>query len=324
MARKRVGQLGFGDGLVAGRGGRAADQLARISGLIDWPSLERVLAPVEPRATGKGMAGWPSLVLFRALLLQRWHDLSDEALEASLSDRLSFLRFCGLSLEDAVPDHSTFWRFRERLAEAGLIEALFAELQRQLDQHGVLVKRGTLVDATLVQAAARRPRMPEGPTAKADPDARFGTHSERRRYEFGYKVHVGVDAGSGLVRRQVLTPANVQDIAVVQALIAGDEAEVLGDRGYDARPLHDDLSRRGIADGIMRRGQSNRPLAPEEVARNHALAPRRRRVEKVFGTLKRIYRLRRLPYFSQARNAACLAFALIAYNLRRLDRIIAP
>jgi transposase, IS5 family len=323
MARKRVGQLGLGEGLVAGRRGRTLDQLERISGLIDWAGLARVLAPVEPKAAGKGEAGWPTLVLFKALLLQRWYDLSDEALEASLSDRLSFLRFCGLSLEDDVPDHSTFWRFRERLGKAGLVEPLFAELQRQLESHGVLVKRGTLIDATLMQAAARRPRLSEGKTSPTDPDARFGTNNERQRYEFGYKAHIGMDAGSCLVRTQVLTPANAQEISQAQALIAGDEGEVLADRGYDSQALHDSLADRGIVDGVMRRARRGQPLSPKEVARNHAIAPRRRKVEKIFGTLKRIYGLRRLPYFNQARNAVCLAFALIGYNLKRLDRITA-
>lgn len=323
MARKRVGQLGLLDGEMARRRSRGPDRLTRISALIDWDGISQVLAPVEPKATGKGKAAWPTLVLFRALLLQRWYDLSDEALEEALADRLSFQRFCGLSVSDDIPDHSTFWRFRERLGQAGLVEPLFAEMQRQLETHNVLVKRGTLIDATLMQAAARRPRKEEGKTSKTDPDARFGTNNERGRFEFGYKAHIGMDAGTGLVRSQVLTPANVQEVTQAQALIAGDEAEVLADRGYDARALHAHLEQRGIADGVMRRGYRTQPLSPEEVARNHAIAPRRREVEKVFGTLKRIYRLRRLPYFNQIRNAACLAFALIGYNLRRLDRIIA-
>lgn len=323
MARKRVGQLGLLDGEMARRRGRGPDRLTRISALIDWTGISQVLAPVEPKASGKGKAGWPSLVLFRALLLQRWYDLSDEALEEALADRLSFQRFCGLSVSDDIPDHSTFWRFRERLGQAGLVELLFAEMQRQLEARGVLVKRGTLIDATLMQAAARRPRKEEGKVSKTDPDARFGANNERGRFEFGYKAHIGMDAGTGLVRTQVLTPANVQEVTKAQALIAGDEAEVLADRGYDARALHAHLEKRAIADGVMRRGYRGQPLSPEEVARNHAIAPRRREVEKVFGTLKRIYRLRRLPYFNQVRNAACLAFALIGYNLRRLDRITA-
>ena len=167
MARKRVGQLGLGDGLVAGRRGRTPDQLERISGLIDWGGIERVLAPVEPKATGKGKAGWPTLVLFKALLLQRWYDLSDEALEASLSDRLSFLRFCGsvaggrcARIIRRSGASGSGW------ARRGWSDKLFAELQRQLESHGVLVKRGTLIDATLMQAAARRPRLSEGKTSQ--------------------------------------------------------------------------------------------------------------------------------------------------------------
>jgi IS5 family transposase len=166
MARKQVGQLGFEDGLVAQRRGRQRDDLEAISALIDWAGIEAVLAPVMSHAR-KGEPSWPALVLFKALLLQRWHDLSDEKLEENLIDRLSFQRFCGLSLMDDVPDHSTLWRFREKLAKAGLIESLFAELQRQLEDRGVLVKQGALIDATLIKAAARRPKVEEGKTQRS-------------------------------------------------------------------------------------------------------------------------------------------------------------
>jgi IS5 family transposase len=322
MPRKQVGQLGFEDGLVAKRRGRQRDDLGAISGLIDWTGIEAVLSPVMSNAR-KGEPSWPALILFKALLLQRWHDLSDEALEAHLFDRLSFQRFCGLSLGDDVPDHSTIWRFRERLAKAGLIEPLFAELQRQLEGHGVLVKQGTLIDATLIQAAARRPRMEEGKTSPNDPDARFGINNERRRYEFGYKGHIAMDEGSALVRAQTLTPANIQEIDVAASLVAGDEGQVLADRGYDAARLRDHLAKRGIKNGVMQRGQKGRPLTPEEIARNHQLAPRRRKVEAVFGTVKRIYRMSRMRYFNLRRCALAFGLALFAYNLRRLDRITA-
>jgi IS5 family transposase len=322
MPRKQVGQLGIEDGLVAHRRGRQRDDLEAISGLIDWPAVEAVLCPVVSLAR-KGEPSWPVVVLFKALLLQRWHDLSDERLEANLFDRLSFQKFCGLSLGDDVPDHSTIWRFREKLAKHGLIEALFGELQRQLDVRGVVVKRGTLIDATLMTAAARRPKVAEGKTSPNDPDARFGTNNERGRFEFGYKGHIALDEGSGLVRAQTLTPANVQEIDVAASLVQGDEREVIADRGYDGARLRDHLARRGIANGIMQRGQKGRPLSPEEAARNHALAPRRRPVEAVFGTLKRIYRMGRMRYFNQRRCALAFGLALFAYNLRRLDRITA-
>jgi len=322
MPRKQVGQLGFEDGLVAHRRGRQRDDLEAIQGLIDWQAIEEALSPVVSHAR-KGEPSWPVLVLFKSLLLQRWHDLSDEALEANLFDRLSFQRFCGLSLGDDVPDHSTIWRFRERLAKAGLIEPLFCELQRQLEHKGVLVKQGTLIDATLIKAAARRPKMEEDKISPNDPDARFGANNERRRYEFGYKGHIAVDEGSALVRAQRLTSANIQEIDVATSLVSGDEGIVIADRGYDGARLRDHLARRGIRNGLMQRSQKGKPLVPEEVARNHALAPRRRKVEAVFGTLKRIYRMSRMRYFNQARNALAFGLALFAYNLRRLDRITA-
>ena len=322
MPQKQVGQLGFEDGLVAQRRGRQRDDLAAISALVDWAGIEAVLSPVACRAR-KGEPSWPVLVLFKALLLQRWHDLSDEGLEAHLSDRLSFQRFCGLALSDDAPDHSTIWRFREKLAKAGLIEPLFSELQRQLEDKGVLIKRGTLIDATLIQAAARRPTMAQGRKSPNDPDAEFGINNERRRYEFGYKGHIAMDEGSALVRAHKLTPANIQEIDAAVFLVAGDEAAVIADRGYDGARLRDHLAARGIGNGVMQRGKKGRQLSPEETARNHALALRRRKVEAVFGTLKRIYRMSRMRYFNQARNALAFGLALIAYNLRRLDRITA-
>jgi IS5 family transposase len=324
MPRKQVGQLGFEDGLVTRRRRAGRENgLEAIAAAIDWSGFEIQLAPAEPKAR-KGEPGWPALVLFKTLLLQRWHDLSDERMEAALFNRLDFLAFCGLSLNDDTPDHSTIWRFRQKLAELGLVEPLFAELQRQLEGKGVLVRQGTLIDATLIQAAARRPRMNEDKTSKVDPDARFGANNERRRFVFGYKGHIAMDEGSGLVRAQKLTPANVQEITVAADLVAGDEQEVLADRGYDSRALRDHLADRGIKDGVMRLSRAHRPLSPAEVARNHALAPRRRKVEAVFGTLKRIYAMARMRYYSQARNATAFAFALMAYNMRRLASLTAP
>src|SRR5258706_8367296 len=138
-------------------------------------------------------------MMFKVLLLQRWYGLSDPAMEAALFDRISFLRFAGLSLEDVTPDHSTIWRFRERLAKGGLIERLFAELERQLDACGLLIKQGTLIDASMVTSAARRPRQEEGSISKTDPDARFGADNERRRFPFRFKQHIEVDQVPGLM-----------------------------------------------------------------------------------------------------------------------------
>lgn len=322
MARKRIGQLSWVDGAVERCRGQRRDRLGEIAAMVDWQPFEELLSPIH--ASARGEASYPPLMMFKVLLLQRWYDLSDPAMEEALYDRLSFRRFAGLALEDETPDHSTIFRFRDALTRHGLMAALLGELTRQLDGKGAILRQGTLIDATLVHSAARRPRMAEGKVSPVDPDARFGANNERRRYVFGYKLHVAVDAGSGLVRAQATTPANVQEIAVAGDLVQGDEQAVYGDRGYDAAWLHRDLARRGIADGIMRRNRTNRRLSEVEITRNHALSLRRRPVEKLFGTLKRSYRLGRVPHFSLARSATALALACFAFNLRRWQVMATP
>ena len=319
MARKRIGQLGWGDDAVSRRRPGRRDRLAEIAGLIDWSPFEGLLSAIH--SSPRGEPSYPPLMMFKVLLLQRWYQLSDPAMEEALYDRLSFRRFAGLALADDTPDHSTIFRFREQVTKRRLMAALLSELNRQLEAAGAMLKEGTLIDATLIHSAARRPRMEEGKVSRVDPDARFGTNNERRRYSFGYKLHVGVDAGSGLVRGVATTPANVQEVVLAPALIQGDERAVYGDRGYDAGWLHRELAARGIADGIMRRGRVNHALGPDEIARNHALSLRRRSVEKLFGTLKRSYRLDRVPHFTLARNATTLALACFAFNLRRWHAI---
>ncbi|MGB7542458.1 MAG: IS5 family transposase [Burkholderiales bacterium] len=315
MPRRQIGQMSWLDGALEGRRSRQGDCLAEVHGLVDWAPLERLLNGVHRSA--KGEAAYPPLMMFKVLLLQRWYGLSDPAMEAALFDRISFLRFAGLSMDDETPDHATIWRFREKLGKAGLMEPLFTELQRQLGARGLMVKEGTLIDASLVSSAARRPRMNEAQTSPVDPDARFGTSNERGRYSFGYKLHVAVDRGSALVRAFRLTPANIQEVMVGPDLVQGDEAVVYADRGYDAARMRDHLQAHGIACGIMRRARRNQPLRPEEVEHNHALSLKRRPVEAFFGTLKRSYGFHRMRYFSALRNATATALACFAFNLRR-------
>lgn len=315
MAKRRVGQLGWVDAAVGHRRGKRPDTLGAISDLIDWPAFEGLLP--EVRSSTPGEAAYPSLVLFKVLLLQRWYNLSDPQMEEALADRLSFRSFTGLSLEDETPDHSTIWRFRERLQRDGRLDELMAELGRQLDRRNVILKQGTLIDASLIQSAARRPTMEEGKTSPQDPDARFGANNERRRFTFGYKLHIAVDRGSSLVRAFRLTPAHVQEIGEAPGLVQGDELAVYADRGYDGASLHEHLKARGIADGVMRRGRRDKPLDAAAVKLNRMLSLRRRPVEAVFGTLKRSYGLARMRYFSLPRNAVAMAIACFAYNLRR-------
>lgn len=321
MPRRRIGQLGWIDGALASRGARRRDVLAEINRLVDWAPFERQLSSIH--SAEKGEAAYPPLMMFKVVLLQRWYGLSDPQMEDALFDRMSFLSFVGLSAEDQTPDHSTIWRFRDKLAQDGLIEPLFGELSRQLEASGVTIKQGTLIDASIVQSAARRPRMDEGPISKTDPDARFGANNERRRFTFGYKAHIAVDRGSATIDKWRLTPANVQEVTVAPELLPQAGA-AYADRGYDAAALHAALAARGLENGIMRRGRRNQPLSEAEIARNHELSLKRRPVEAVFGTLKRSYRFHRMPYFNAARNAVAFGLACFAFNLRRWHALAAP
>jgi transposase, IS5 family len=320
MAQRRIGQLGLLDASLARRGEARRDVLNEIGKLLDWSPFERALSKLYTAT--KGESPYPPLMMFKVLLLQRWHDLSDPQMEVALFDRLSFQRFAGLSLDDETPDHTTIWRFRQKLDADGLIELLMAELTRQLDQHGLLIKQGTLIDASLVASAARRPRMDEGRESAVDPDARFGTGNDRGRFTFGYKMHVAVDQGSGLVRVAQLTPANIQEVSVACELVPQEAGTVYGDRGYDSAAFHAHLAACGCGDGVMRRGHKNQPLAPAQVERNHALSLTRRAVESLFGTLKRSYGFTRMRFYNAERNTVAFLLVCMAFNLKRWNAIV--
>lgn len=321
MPRRRIGQLGLMDAELSQRPNRRSDALGRMSGLIDWTRFEALLNGIHSSA--KGEASYPPLMMFKVLLLQRWYALSDPAMEAALSDSLSFMMFAGLSLEDETPDHSTIWRFRQALGENGLLDHLLGELNRQLEGRGVVIRQGTLIDASVVSSAARRPKMDEGKRSTVDPDARFGTTNERRRFEFGYKMHVAVDAGSGLVRGVQVTGANEQDVAIAPKLLGEAVGTVYGDRGYDSDGLRRELQARGLGDGLMRR-RRGRELTTAETQRNHQLSLIRRSVEKLFGTMKRSYRLGRMRAFGLTRVTTDLTLFCLAFNMRRLAALSPP
>jgi IS5 family transposase len=310
--RRELGQLSLADGLVEGGAGRNR-QLEQIAALVDWAGFERLLAEVYAAPVGRPSYG--PLVLLRCLLLQQWYRLSDPGLEEALSDRLSFRRFVGLALADPVPDHSTLSRFRSELVRRGLAEPLLAELNRQLDAKGLMVKTGTLIDASLVSADGRRPRTDEPVEGRSDQDATWNAMPEKPL--FGYKAHVAVDHGSGLVRQAILTPANVSDKVPFLGLVQGDERVVYADKGYDGWWYRQELALRGIGDGIMAASYWRRPLDAAGRARNRAIGKLRAPVERTFAILKRWYGYRRVRYRSLVKNALQLQLLAVAMNLRR-------
>ena len=163
---RQLGTPSFADPLVPAKVGRNA-QLKHVEAVLDWEAVAAGGGDIY--AAPEGRPSYPPLVMVKVLVLQQWENASDPEIEAALWDRLSFRHFVGLGLEDSVPDHSTISRFRSALAARGLGERVFAEVTRQLDAAGWLVKAGTLMDATLVAAQARRPSIQAGPGRAAPP-----------------------------------------------------------------------------------------------------------------------------------------------------------
>jgi IS5 family transposase len=315
MSRRDYSQRTFADTLIGGRSRRRKrlDRLDRVEDLLDWQRIDRLLDAIN--AAKRGGRGYPPLCMVKALLLAQWHDLSDPGLEDALYDRLSFRRFCGFPLGEETPDETSFVRFRAKLRDLGLYEKLFAEVNRQLEAKGLMVKTGTLVDATVIEARAKPPRSKEGMVSAVDPDAGF-TKKHGRTY-FGYKLHVGVDAGSELIRAVETSSADLHDGEAFGALVVGDEAKVYGDKAYGSQKNRDFLSRMGIADALMYKAARNKPLKSWQKWFNKAVSIVRSGVERVFGTGKIGYGLGKTRYFGEERvEGDCYTFA-IAYNLRR-------
>ena len=187
------------DAWLPERVGRNA-RLERLTDLIDWAPLEALVADLHAAPVGR--PSYPPLLMVKVLLLQQWYQASDPAMEEALWERLSFRRFVGLGLQDDAPDHSTISRFRTRLTATGLAEPLFAAVARQLAGQGLLVKHGTLLDATVVEAQVRRPRGGDAARPK-DPDAAWA-----RR---GPPGALRLQAASGRGRRLGVGPAGGAD-----------------------------------------------------------------------------------------------------------------
>lgn len=295
-----MGQMSFADELVSG----AKNFFLEADRFVDWKPLEKELSGIYGSATGR--PSYPLLLLFKTLLLQQWYNLSDPGLEDALTDRISFRRFVGLSLSDPVPDHSTISRFRSQLGDR--YERLLSSLNGQLETRGFVVKRGTLIDASFVGSSTKKRTV--------DPET-GAVWSRKADSHLGYKMHASVDQGSGLVRRVIVTAANVNETDVADALVMGDEKAVYADKAYDTHARRRGLKERGIFPGIMHRPNKHHPLTKAQTLFNKQMVKLRMPVERIFGILKLHYRLRRTRYIGLTRTAVQITLACMAMNIKR-------
>jgi IS5 family transposase len=298
--QKQLGQLSFADGLVVG----AINFLSEVDEVLDFGLLEKELSGIYDSSTGR--PSYPLLLLFKTLLLQQWYNLSDPGMEEALTDRISFRRFVGLSLSDVVPDHSTISRFRFHLGDR--YEVLLSSLNAQFESQGFIIKQGTMLDASFVRSSS--------PKRTVDPEA--GVYGSRKKDNVcGYKMHMAVDKKSGLTRRVIITPANINDTTPADDLIMGDEKAVYADKAYDKHSRRKALEESGIFAGLMHRPNQYHPLTPKQTAFNKRMTKLRAPVEHVFGILKNHYRLRRTRYIGLTRTAVQITLACMAMNIKR-------
>jgi len=335
MSHKRYDQLSIVDKLIAPGKSRSDQFFALVDAAVDWVPIEKELSVIH--GSRRGRPGKAPLLMFRTLLVQRFYNLGDPATEDALNDRKSFARFVGLPLDEAAPDYSSISRFRTELVRLGLMEKLLGQLMAQIEEKGLVLKQGTLMDATFVASAVRPPSAPRKPKAakpedlpaapvqpqdpfvagkrsRRDPDARWG--KKGRQAHFGYKLHIAVDDERRIVRAHKVTAANVNDCEVGPQLVQTDGGAHYADKGYPSQPLREKLAEHRLGDGVMQLGTKHYPLSPASKRRNKLLAKIRSFVEGVFGETKQRMGLHRARYLGLAKVQFECDLVVFCFNLK--------
>lgn len=318
MQRKDETQSTFFDMAMAGRAG-SNRVLETIEARVDFGEAERAL---EATYSTLGRPGHRVCVMLRVMILQHLYGLSDPQAEEQLRDRLSFQKFVGLTAQEPVPDETAICRFRERLLGCNLQDRLLDILNRQLADAGYLVKRTTLVDATLIESSRKRPEVNIAASGQApDPDARYARKNGQSYY--GYKAHVSTDGRHQFICRAKATPANVDDSQVFAELIEPGTRAVYADKAYDSKANKAWLRTHRIANGILKKGAMHIKLTAEDLVRNARKTKRRRHIERVFAHLKTWQNYRQVRYLGLAKTQLELTLKAVAYNLKRLASLAA-
>ena len=280
--------------------------LAEMDQVIPWAELRAVVAPHYPAAArGPGRRPMPLDTMLRVYFLQQWFDLSDPAAEDALYDIESMRRFAGVELsEDAIPDETTILRFRRLLETHQLTEQIFDLVRGLLESRGLLMKRGTIVDATVIHAPSSTKNGREG----RDPEMRQGRKG--KTWYFGMKVHVGTDL-RGVVHSLTTTDAAQADIQQAPRLLHGEERELYGDQAYWSQADRARCEAAGIKYRVNRRGHRHAPLSPWWKQVNRARSRHRARGEHAFHVVKRLWGFTKVRYRGLAKNTARI-FTLFA------------
>lgn len=291
--------------------------LAEMDAVIPWARLLKRIEPYYPKA-GRGRQPLGLEKMLRIYFLQQWFDLSDPAAEDAIYDSESMRRFVGVELgEEVVPDETTILRFRHLLEEHGLTKAIFEEIGNLLEEKGLLLKRGTIVDATILHA----PSSTKNASGQRDPEMR--QTKKGNTWYFGMKVHLGTDK-RGTVHSLATTHAAEADIRQLPELIHGEERELYGDRAYWCESDRQLFEEAGIKYRVNRRGTAKRPLSEYWKRVNRSRSRIRARGEHPLLVVKRLWGFNKVRYRGLAKNTARAYTAFALANLYLLRKRLLP
>lgn len=326
MKKRATGQSSFADLSVSGLGGpRTAALLAQLDQAVPWNELAAPVLKLPEYAkyiadpSRPGERPIDPHVMLKSLMLAKWFNLSDPQLEEQLKDRISFRRFVGLSQIEPTPDETTFVKFRRRLREAGLDQAIFAAILKHIEARGLLVKNGTIVDATILEQSrghkTGRKDDDGNDITTADPEAGF-TRKHDTTY-FGYKMHTATDT-SGVITGVLTSTASHHDSRHIDELIADERRAVFADSAYSDARRREELERRGVLPAIIyKRVKGQKRLSPWQRKWNKLVSKVRAIGEHPYAWMKRLMNFTRCRYRGLRRNAFDFVITAAAYNVRK-------
>lgn len=288
--------------------------LEEMDKVIPWGELLKLIKGHYPKA-GNGRQPMPIERMLRIYFMQQWYGLSDPAMEDALYDSESMRRFAGIDLAaEVIPDETTILNFRHLLEKHELTKKIFEKTKHYLSEKGLLLREGTIVDATIINAPS---------STKNQNNARDKEMKQTKKgnqWYFGMKAHVGTDTGKGLVHSLVVTDAGVHDSQVMDELMHGEEQAVYGDRAYTSEKKKKEYEDRGIKWRVNRKACRHYQLTPEDVEYNHQQSQVRAKGEHIFLIVKHLWQYKKVRYKGLLKNAAQV-FSLFAlanlYLVRR-------
>jgi len=317
---------------------------SQINALLDWKKISSIIDKDYQR--GKSATGKPSydgLLLFKMCLLQSWYGLSDYEVEDRINDSISFSYFCGLNIDQASPDHSTLSRFRTALTKSGTFELLFKSINSQLETNGIIIKKGAIVDASVIDT----PLKPKGKakhkvTEDREEERNQSTQTtkeyassvdkeaswlkKRGKLYFGYKKHHVTD-DEGLVLGVLTTTAKVNEIAnlddVLDTADLPEGIPLKADKGYQSEKNNNILKERKLKNHILKKAKKNKPLTKWEKKYNKLIGKTRFKVERTFGGIKRWFAGGTARYKGIEKMHTQNLMEAMCYNLYRSPGIVA-